>query len=53
MVTALPMSDNSELKLALDSNADVRVMHITPAGDHVWSLNNQEKQNLRNTIAKR
>jgi hypothetical protein len=53
MVTALPMLNNSELKPALDRNADVRVMHIAPAGDHVWSLSNQEKENLRNTIAKR
>jgi hypothetical protein len=53
MVTALPLLDNSELKPALDSNADVRVMHIAPGGDHVWSLNNQEKENLRHTIAKR
>ena len=53
MVTALPLLDNSELKPALDSNADVRVMHIAPVGDHVWSLNDQEKENLRNTIAKR
>jgi hypothetical protein len=53
MVTALPMLDNSELKPALDSNADVRVMHIAPGGDHVWSLNDQEKENLRKTIAKR
>jgi hypothetical protein len=52
-VTALPMLDNSELKWAVNSNADVRVMHITPAGDHIWSLNNQEKDNLRNIIAKR
>ena len=52
-VTALPMLDNSELKPALDSNADVKVMHITPAGDHIWSLNHQEKENLRNAIAKR
>jgi hypothetical protein len=52
-VTALPMLDNSELKWALDRNADIRVMHITPTGDHIWSLSNQEKQNLRNTIAKR
>ena len=53
MVTALPLLDNGDLKLALDSNADVRVMHIAPGGDHVWSLNDQEKGNLRNTIAKR
>ena len=53
MVTALPLLDNSDLKPALDSNADVKVMHIAPGGDHVWSLNDQEKGNLRNTIAKR
>jgi hypothetical protein len=52
-VTALPVLDNSELKPALDNNADVRVMHIATVGDHVWSLNDQEKENLRNTIAKR
>jgi hypothetical protein len=52
-VTALPMLGNSELKPALDRNADVRVMHITPRGDHIWSLSNQEKENLRNIITKR
>jgi len=53
IVTALPLLENSELKPALDSNADIEVMHITAVGDHIWSLNNQEKENLRNTIAKR
>jgi len=53
MVTALPLLENSELKPALDSNSDIQVMHITAVGDHIWSLNNQEKENLRNTIAKR
>jgi hypothetical protein len=53
MVTALPMLDNSELKPALDKNADVKVMHIAPKGNHIWSLNNQERESLRNTIAKR
>jgi hypothetical protein len=53
MVTALPLLDNSELKPALHSNADVRVMHIAPAGDHIWSLNKQERENLRNIIARR
>jgi hypothetical protein len=57
MVTALPLLENSDLKPALDSNAHVRVMHIAPGGNDVWSLNDQEKEkekeNLRNTIAKR
>jgi hypothetical protein len=52
-VTALPMLDNSKLRPALDNNADVRVMHIATGGDHIWSLNNQEKENLRKTTAKR
>jgi hypothetical protein len=50
IVTALPMLDNSELKPALDSNADIRVMHIARGGDHIWSLTDQEKENLRNTM---
>jgi hypothetical protein len=53
MVTALPMLDNSELKPALDKNADIKVMHIAPGGDHVWSLKDREKENLRKSIAKR
>jgi hypothetical protein len=53
MVTALPMLDNSELKSALDKNAEVKVMHIAPGGDHVWSLTDREKENLRKTIVKR
>ena len=52
-VTALPMFNNRELKSALDRNADVRVMHIATEGDHIRSLNDQEKENLRKTIAKR
>ena len=53
MVTALPMLDDSELKPALDKNVDVKVMHIAPGGDHVWSLKDREKENLRKTVAKR
>jgi len=53
IVTALPLLENSELKPALDSNADIEVMHITAVGDHIWSLNNQEKENLRKIIGKR
>jgi hypothetical protein len=53
IVTALPLLENSELKPALDSNADIEVMHITAVGDHIWNLNNQEKENLRKIIGKR
>jgi hypothetical protein len=41
----------NELKVALDSNGDVQVGHLTNAGDHQWNLNNHEKENLRNKIA--
>jgi len=51
-VTVLPILNSTDLKLVLEKNAEVRVMHTTSKGDHVWSLDNQDKENLRNTIAK-
>ena len=36
-----------ELWLALDSDADIEVMHIGEQGDHRWKLNHQEKEHLR------
>jgi len=50
-VTALTVLAGNALKLALDSIGDVRVIHTTNAGDHVWHLDNQEKENLRNRVA--
>ena len=50
-VTALTVLAGNALKLALDNNGDIRVMRTTNAGDHVWHLDNQEKENLRNRVA--
>jgi chromosome condensin MukBEF ATPase and DNA-binding subunit MukB len=50
-VTTYTALAGNELKLALDSNGDVQVRHLTNARDHQWNLNNHEKENLRNKIA--
>ena len=50
-VTTYTALAGNELKLALDSNGDVQVGHLTNARDHQWNLNNHEKENLRNKIA--
>jgi len=47
-VTVQLMLNSSDLKLALDKNADVMVMHTVPnGGDHKWSLSQQDKEHLR------
>jgi hypothetical protein len=50
-VGALTILNTSELKRALETDSDVRVMHPTPKGDHVWSLDKTAKVNLRTAIA--
>jgi hypothetical protein len=44
----------AELEAALNSGADIKVMHTAQKDngteDHVWSLNDQEKLNLRKTM---
>ena len=50
-VDALTILNTSQLKRALETDSDVRVMHPTPKGDHVWSLDKTAKINLRNVIA--
>jgi hypothetical protein len=50
-VGALTILKTSELKRALETDSDVRVMHPTPKGDHVWSLDGTAKINLRKAIA--
>jgi len=49
----MTMLGRDELRSALDSNGEIRVMHRAEKGDHEWKLNNNEKENLRNTIANR
>lgn len=50
-VSTLTMLAGSELKAALDSSGEVKVMHVAKGGDHQWNLNNNEKENLRKQIA--
>jgi hypothetical protein len=50
-VGALAILNTSELKRALETDSDVRVMHPTPKDDHVWSLDKTAKINLRTAIA--
>jgi hypothetical protein len=42
------MLGGNDLRLALADNAEIEVMH----GDHVWNLNDQDKEHLRNAKAK-
>ena len=47
-VTVQLLLSSSDLKLALDNDADVKVMHTVPnVGDHEWSLSSQDKDNMR------
>jgi hypothetical protein len=50
-VGALTILKTSELKRALEADSDVRVMHPTPKGDHVWTLDKAAKINLQKAIA--
>ena len=50
-VGALTILNASELERALETDSEVRVMHPTPKGDHVWPLDKTAKINLRNAIA--
>jgi hypothetical protein len=50
-VGALTMLNTSAIKRALETDSDVRVMHPTPKGDHVWPLDQAAKINLRKMIA--
>jgi hypothetical protein len=44
--------NRSDLVVAIQSGRDVRVMHAATEGDHIWSLNSQDEQNLSSAIAK-
>ena len=50
-VTASPVLADAELRLALDNDIDVEVIHLTVnAGDHRWRLIRQERENLRRLL---
>ena len=51
-MSAWTILDDSNLKRALETDSNVRVMHPTPKGDHVWGLDKIAKTNLRKVIAK-
>ena len=51
-VLASTILDDSKVKRALETDWNVRVMHPTPKGDHVWGLDKIAKTNLRKAIAK-
>jgi len=46
-VAAVSMLTDSKLWPALENDADVEVMHVSPDGDHRWNLNYYEKEHLR------
>jgi hypothetical protein len=52
-VTAYPLVNKDDLVAALKHKLDVRVMHVAPEKDHIWSLNLEEKQTLSNAIYQR
>jgi hypothetical protein len=41
---------DDELRLALSTNSEVKVMHPTGGGDHVWDLSTYDKAILRQTV---
>ena len=52
-VTAYPLVNKDDLVAALKHKLDVRVMHVTPGKDHIWSLSLADKQTLSKTIYQR
>ena len=52
-VTAYPLVNRNDLVAALRGGLDVRVMHVTPGKDHIWSLSLDDKQALSKTIYQR
>lgn len=50
----LLLTKRQELRTVFAENGDVKVMHPPSGeeGDHIWSLNDQDKSNLRNQLAK-
>jgi hypothetical protein len=50
--SVLALLNRRDLVLALQNQRDVRVMHVATEGDHIWSLNSEDKHNLSNTLAK-
>ncbi len=51
-VSALSLLNRSDLLIALQGEADVRVMHVVSEEDHIWSLNSQDKLKLSDAFAK-
>jgi hypothetical protein len=43
---------DEELRLALNKNEDIEVMHPSHNGDHRWRPDNQARENMRNSITK-
>ena len=50
-VTALLLLRREELPEAVDKKRVIRAMHTAPDGDHIWSLTDKEKADLRNALA--
>jgi len=51
-VAAHTMLSDAELRQAFDTDADIEVMHLTEnAGDHKWTLNQQEREHLWRLLA--
>jgi hypothetical protein len=53
VVAAEPMLGGNDLRLALADNVEIEVMHSTEIHEaHIWNLNDQDKEHLRDTKAK-
>lgn len=51
VVTAYPLLNKADLVSALKRGLDVRVMHVTLGGDHIWSVTAEDKQSLRDSMS--
>ena len=51
-VTVFPILGEDELRLALFTDAEIEVMHLSDEGDHRWKLNRHQKEHLRNLVSK-
>jgi hypothetical protein len=45
-VSVSPLLNRDDLVAVLQRGGDVRVMHVAAEGDHIWSLDSRDKQNL-------
>ena len=52
VVSVTPMLSRDEIVSALQGGLDVKVMHATAENEHIWNLDDNDKQNLSEALAK-